>query len=174
MMLALQVTADALALSHRERTLDTGQGMQNILSIVQMVKHSHPFSCPFSANKMTRFAIVGRMMAEAPSPDRPMKNSHAMTGSRRPGTVRKGRASAMQWSAWRKPRILTRRAPRKTKIKVRAKLMIMSYDRRGIVIMRGSPMRHLPSIWEREVTGFIKAKTARTPKPKRTIAIPRR
>ena len=35
-------------------------------------------------------------------------------------------------------------------------------------------MRHLPSIPESEVTGRIKAKTAKTPKPKRTMAMPRR
>ena len=105
-----------------------GQGMdgRNVLSIVHMVKQSQPFSCPFRAKRTARLAMVGKMMAEAPSPDRPMKNSHAMTGSRRPGTLRKGRASAMQYIACWKPRILTRRAPRMTKTKVRAKLMMMS------------------------------------------------
>ena len=99
---------------------------QNVLSIVHMVKQSQPFSCPFRAKRMARLATVGKMMAEAPSPDRPMKNSHAMTGSPRPGTLRKGSASAMQCIACREPRILTRRAPRITKTKVRAKLIMMS------------------------------------------------
>ena len=139
-----------------------------------MVKQSQPFSCPFRANRIARLAMVGKMMAEAPSPDLPMKNSHAMTGSRRPGTLRKGRASAMQCIACRKPRIFTRRAPRMTKTKVKAKLMMMSYESSGIVMMSGRPMRHLPSVLESEVTGWMKAKTARTPKPKSTMAMPRR
>ena len=41
-------------------------------------------------------------------------------------------------------------------------------------MISGRPMRHLPSIVDSEVTGFMKAKTARTPKPKMTIAIPSR
>ena len=148
------------------------KGKRDILSTVQMVKHNQPFSCPFRTNRMTRFAMVGKMMAEAPRPDRPMKSSHALTGSLRPGTLRKGSARAMQCIAWRNPRILTRRAPRNTKMKVRKKLMQMSYERRGIVMRRGSPMRHLPSILESEVTGLMKAKTARTPNPSMTLPIP--
>ena len=70
--------------------------------------------------------MVGKMMAAAPSPDLPMKNSHATTGSRRPETLRKGRAMAMQRMACRESRIFTRRAPRRTKTEVRAKSMRMS------------------------------------------------
>ena len=80
-----------------EQARETGQkGRGHSLSMVQMVKQSQPFSCPFKAKRITRFAIVGKMIAEAPSPDLPIKNSHAITGSRRPGTLRKGRAIVMQ------------------------------------------------------------------------------
>ena len=178
MMVALHVTVNQLEIYRCWDVVSrirTGKGVvANILSIVHMVKQSQPFSCPFRANRIARLAMVGKMMAEAPSPDLPMKNSHAMTGSRRPGTLRKGRASAMQRIACRKPRIFTRRAPRMTKTKVKAKLIMMSYESSGIVMMSGRPMRHLPSTLESEVTGWMKAKTARTPKPKSTMAMPRR
>lgn len=93
------------------------------------------------------------MIAEAPSPDLPMKNSQATIGSRRPGTLRKGRAIATQCIACLKFRILTKRIPRIIKITVRATLIIMSYERSGTVMTRGRPIRHFPSIFESEVTG---------------------
>ena len=58
--------------------------------------------------------------------------------------------------------------------KMRAKLRMMSYDRSGIVMTRGRPMRHLPSICKSKVTEWLNAKLVKTPKLNRTIAIPNR